>query len=40
MYKRKTIDEYEIQGNYGQGWETECIEDTWKEAKERLKEYL
>ena len=39
MYKRKTKDEYEIQGHYGHGWETECTEDTWKEAKERLKEY-
>jgi len=36
MYKRKTIDEYEIQGYYGQGWECVTTEETRKEAKEQL----
>jgi hypothetical protein len=39
MYKRKTTDEYAIQGNYGQGFEDVTTETTRKEAKERLKEY-
>jgi hypothetical protein len=39
MYKRKTQDEYTIQGNYGQGYEDVTSEDTYKEAKTRLKEY-
>ena len=39
MYIRKTKDEYQIQGYYGQGWEEVCSEDTWKEASARLKEY-
>jgi hypothetical protein len=37
--RRKMKDEYEIQGNYGCGWEVECTEFTRKEAKERFKEY-
>ena len=41
MYKRKTVDQYELQVNYGfgHGWETEIIEDTLKEAKEQKKSY-
>jgi len=39
MYTRKTSDEYEIQGYYGQGWEMVTCEVTRKEAKERLREY-
>lgn len=41
MYKRKTKDEYEVQGNYGygHGWEMVTCEETRKGAKERLKEY-
>jgi hypothetical protein len=39
MYKRITKDEYEIQGNYGYGWETETTEETWKEAKVQAKCY-
>lgn len=31
--------EYDIQGNYGQGWETECTESTRAEALQRLREY-
>jgi len=38
-YTRKTYDEYEIQGNYGYGWEMETAEETYKEAKEQLKCY-
>ena len=28
-----------IQGNYGQGWEDECAEESWSEARTRLREY-
>ena len=38
-YTRKTKDVYNIVTNYGYGWEVECTEDTYKEAKQRLKEY-
>lgn len=38
-YERKTIDRWDIMTNYGYGWECECSEYTWKEAKQRLKEY-
>lgn len=40
-YKRKTIDEYAVQGNYnyGDGWEDLTSEATRTEAKQRLKEY-
>jgi hypothetical protein len=38
-YKRKTTDEWQIQQHTGYGWEDVCAEDTWKEAKDRLKEY-
>jgi hypothetical protein len=38
-YKRKTKDEFTIQGNYGYGWEDVTAEDTHKEARLRLKEY-
>jgi hypothetical protein len=36
---RTTADSWEVQGNYGHGWECVTAEDTYKEAKERLKEY-
>jgi hypothetical protein len=39
MYKRKTIDEYEIHGNYGYGFEAITTEENRKQAIERLKEY-
>jgi hypothetical protein len=36
-YKRKTRDEYEIQGYHdGYGWEMETTESTWKDAKKQL----
>lgn len=38
-YKRKTKDEYEIQGNCGYGWECETVELTWKDAKAQAKCY-
>ncbi len=38
-YIRKTVDRWDIMGNYGYGWECECSEYTFKEAKQRLKEY-
>lgn len=38
-YVRKTRDVFEIQGNYGQGWECVTAEDDRKEARARLKEY-
>lgn len=36
------IVEYVLQGNYGygHGWEDLCAEDTRKEARERLREYI
>jgi len=37
--RRKMKDEFEIQGNYGHGWDVECTEETRKEANQRLKEY-
>ena len=39
-YQRKTRDEYELQGNYGQGWEALTTEETMREAKERRREYI
>lgn len=38
-YIRKTRDEWEIQGNYGQGWECVNTEDTRQGAKRSVKEY-
>lgn len=40
MYKRKTYDEYEIETNYGYGWDVELTESTMKEAKQRKREYM
>lgn len=39
MYKRKTHDEYDIEGNYGQGWEVVTTEETYREAREQLRCY-
>ena len=41
-YIKKTVDRWDIMGNYGygDGWECECSEYTYKEAKQRLKEYM
>ena len=39
-YQRKTIDIWEIQGNYGYyGFECVSTEETIKEARQTLKEY-
>jgi hypothetical protein len=38
-YQRKTTDEFEIQGDYGYGWEMVTVESTWLEAKEQIKCY-
>lgn len=40
-YIRKTRDEWEIQVNYGygQGWECDTTEETWKDAKAQAKTY-
>ena len=38
-YIRKTRDEYELQGNYGYGWECLTTEETLKDARQRRKEY-
>lgn len=38
-YKRKTRDEYELQGHYGHGWECLTAEDDWSQARARRREY-
>ena len=37
--QRKTRDEWQLHANYGQGFEHEISEDSWKEMRDRLKEY-
>lgn len=39
MYKRKTIDRWDIETNYGYGWEVENSEYTREDAKRSLREY-
>lgn len=39
MYIRKTHDEWHTQGNYGHGWETVTIDETYAEAKQMLRDY-
>ena len=39
VYKRKTRDVFEIQGDYGNGWETVCAEETLSDAKKQLRCY-
>lgn len=39
MYERKTIDRWDIETNYGDGWEVECSEYTRTEAKRTYREY-
>jgi len=36
---RKTEDEWRLHANYGQGWEHETAEPTFKEIRQRAKEY-
>lgn len=38
-YIRKTVDEWTLQGNYGQGWEDLTSEEHYSEIRQRLKEY-
>ena len=38
-YQRKTRDRWDIETNYGYGWEVENSEYTRKDAKRSLKEY-
>jgi hypothetical protein len=40
MYKRKTIDYYYLQTDYGYGKELETCYDTLKEAKQGKREYI
>ena len=39
MYKRKTRDRWDLTSNYGYGWECECSDYTYAEAKQTLKAY-
>lgn len=38
-YKRKTIDVYDIEGNYGQGFEAVNTETDWNAARRSIREY-
>ena len=38
-YERKTVDEFQIQGDYGQGFEVVTYEETWKEARAQARCY-
>lgn len=38
-YVRKTRDEYDIEGNYGYGWDVVTCEDTYRAAREQLRVY-
>lgn len=38
-YIRKTRDEVQLWANYGNEWEHELSENTYREGRERLKEY-
>lgn len=38
-YVRKTVDEYDIEGNYGSGWEVVTCEETWSDAVEMRRCY-
>jgi hypothetical protein len=39
MYIRKTVDEYNIEGYYYNCWEVTTCESSYKEARQRLREY-
>lgn len=39
-YQRKTRDRWDIETNWGYGWEIECSEYTRKEARQTYKEYI
>lgn len=38
-YVRKTRDRWDIETNWGYGWDVECSEYTWSEARQTLREY-
>ena len=38
-YQRKTKDVWYLYANYGQGWEHETTEETFREAREQVKCY-
>ena len=38
-YQRKTRDRWDIETNYGYGWDVECSEYTWADAKRTVREY-
>jgi hypothetical protein len=38
-YIRKTVDEWRVYGLYIHGWEEVTCEETYREGRERLKEY-
>lgn len=38
-YVRKTVDTWELWTNYGQGWEHEVTELSWKEMREQKRTY-
>ena len=38
-YIRKTVDQWDIETNYGYGWEVESSYDNYKDAKADLGEY-
>ena len=38
-YKRKTVDEFQVHADYGQGWEEVTAEVTRKAANDNLREY-
>lgn len=37
--QRVTVDEYDVEGDYGYGWEIVTCESTYSEARKRLREY-
>lgn len=39
-YQRKTRDEYVLLGNWGYGWDEVLTEDSYKDIRQRYKEYL
>ena len=39
MYIRKTYDEWELQGNYGHGWEILTTEESYRAARAQLRCY-
>lgn len=38
-YKRKTVDEYDIEGDFGAGWEIVTCEENLREASRAKREY-